>query len=344
MLKVAVVGVNNIGSLHCNAYRENPDTELVAVCDLLEERAQAVATNYQTKAYTDLDALLDKEEIDIVSVATAGVENGSHHYTPVMAAVEAGKDVLVEKPISNSLEEAREMVRFTLEKNVRLGCNLNHRFVPAAEKGKALITQGKLGSPLFVNMKLTIQNPKDLTEWFHMRALHPHSIDVMRYFAGDVRRVQSFMTRAPQRQSWSTVSVNMEFQSGAVGHLTGSYDMSRHHPIEYCEVAGTEGRFEIDNVYEHFRYFPHHQQEMTTMRNSIMTGVDTFHATIRNRIYQFILEVKAGTPPMKLSASGLDALAAQEIIEAAIASHQLNGKVIDVPQLHDGMPVRNVSH
>ncbi|UOQ86938.1 Gfo/Idh/MocA family protein [Gracilibacillus salinarum] len=344
MLNVAVVGVNNIGSLHCQAYLENPDTALVAVCDLVEERAQAAATNYQTRAYTNLDDLLEKEVVDIVSVATAGVENGSHHYAPVMTAMKAGKDVLVEKPISNSLEEAREMVRVALEKKVRLGCNLNHRFVPAAAKGKALIAEDKLGSLLYLNMKLTIQNPKDMTEWFHMRALHPHSIDVMRYFAGDVRRVQSFMTRAPKRQSWSTVSVNMEFQSGAVGHLTGSYDMSRHHPIEYCEVAGTSGRFEIDNVYEHFRYYPHHQQEMTTMRNSIMTGVDTFHATLRNRIDQFIIDVKAGTHPIKLSASGFDALAAQEVIEAAIASHQANGKVIEVPQIHDYLPIRNVSH
>lgn len=342
MLKVAVVGVNNIGSLHCKFYQAHPEAELAAVCDLMEERAIQAAKKFNTKAYTDLNTLLEKEEVDIVSVATAGVENGSHHYEPVMAAIQAGKDVLVEKPISNNLEEAREMVSAALEKGVRLGCNLNHRFVPAAEKGKTLINTGELGSLLFLNMKLTIQNPKDFTEWFHMRALHPHSVDVMRYFAGDVKRVQSFMTKAPKRDTWSTVSINFEFTSGAVGHLTGSYDMSRRHPIEYCEVAGTKGRFEIDNVYEHFSFYPHESDEITSMSNSIMTGIDTFHATIQNRINHFIKEVKAGTSPKELSASGLDALAAQEIIEAGIRSHQLNGKVIDVPQIKALIPHHNI--
>ncbi|MGP4038692.1 Gfo/Idh/MocA family protein [Gracilibacillus sp. D59] len=333
MLKVAVVGVNKIGKLHCQYYHLHPDTKLVAVCDLAQERAQKMAEKYGAACYKEITRMLDAEEIDIVSVATAGEENGSHHYLPVMTAVEAGKDVLVEKPISNNIMEAREMVQFAAQQKVRFVCNLNHRFVPAASKGKELIEKGSLGSLLFLNMKLTIQNPKDMTEWFHMRALHPHSIDVMRYFAGDIRRVQSFMTKAPKRNTWSTVSVNIEFTSGAVGHLTGSYDMSRLHPIEYCEVAGTRGRFEIDNVYERFTFFPHERDELLVQRNSIMSGVGSFHDTFANRFADFIRQVKEGVPPEQMNASGKDALAVQEVIEAAIQSHINNGAVIEVPQV-----------
>ncbi|MDC3415912.1 Gfo/Idh/MocA family protein [Aquibacillus salsiterrae] len=334
MLKVAVVGVNKIGKLHCQYYHLHPETMLVAVCDLVEERAKHAAEAYGVACYTDLQRMLEVEEIDIVSVATAGEENGSHHYLPVMTAIKAGKDVLVEKPISNKIEEAREMVQLAKEKHVRFGCNLNHRFVPAAYKGKKLIETGELGSLLFINMKLTIQNPKDLTPWFHMRALHPHSIDVMRYFGGEISRVQSFMTKAPGRETWSTVSVNMEFESGTVGHLTGSYDMSRRHPIEYCEVAGDNGRFEIDNVYERFTFYPHQRDELIATRNSIMTGVGKFHDTFANRFDQFIREVKNAVPPEEISASGADALAVQEVIEAAIKSHSNQGSVVEVPQIN----------
>ncbi len=333
MIKVAVVGVNNIGKIHCRYYRQHPETELVAVCDLMEERAKAAGREHGVAAYTDLRVMLEKEDVDAVIVATAGVEKGSHHYEPTMIALEAGKDVLVEKPISNDIGEARKMVAFAREKGVRLACNLNHRFTPAAERAKKLIEEGKLGSMLFLNMRLTIRNPADATEWFHMRALHPHSIDVMRYLAGDVQRVQAFMTKAPGRASWSTVSINMQFASGAVGHLTGSYDMSMKHPIEWCEAAGTEGRLVIDNVYESLTYYPHQSEDLLVVRNPIFGGMQGFDDTFRLRIERFISQIKEGKAPNEMDASGADALAAQEVIEAAIRSHQLGGAAVEVPSI-----------
>ncbi|MFC0330613.1 Gfo/Idh/MocA family protein [Paenibacillus sepulcri] len=330
MIRVAVVGVNNIGKIHCRAYRSHPDTELAAVCDLMPERAEAAGREHSVPHYTDLRELLSKETIDAVIVATAGVEKGSHHFEPAMIAIEAGKAVFVEKPISNNIEEARKMVAFAREKGVRLACNLNHRFTPAAYKAKELVAEGKLGSLLFLNMRLTIRNPQEDTEWLHMRALHPHSIDVMRFFAGDVKRVQSFMTKAPGRTSWSTVSVNMEFVSGAVGHLTGSYDMSMRHPIEYCEVAGHEGRLVIDNVYESMTYYPHHSDELMVVRNPLFGGMKGFDDTFGHRINRFIEEIQTGVKPEDIAASGADALAAQEVIEAAIRSHQLGGAPVEV--------------
>jgi len=337
MLKVAVVGVGNIGKIHCRYYSQNPDVELVAACDLIEERAKAMGDLYGCKVYTDMKEMLRQDEIDIVSIATAGEENGGDHYESAIIAIEAGKDVLVEKPISNNIEEAREMVRLAAEKNVRLASNLNHRFVPAAYKGKELIESGELGSLLYLNMKLTIQNPNETSPWFHLRALHPHSVDVLRYFAGDIKRVQSFMTKAPGRNIWSTASINLQFASGAVGHLTGSYDSAGRHPIEYCEVAGNKGRFVIDNVYENFTFYPHESDELLVLRNSIMTGVSSFQETFKNRLDHFVKQVKEGVTPDQIEASGAHALAGQEVIEAAIRSQMEDGAVIEVPQVKKEM-------
>ncbi len=181
-------------------------------------------------------------------------------------------------------------------------------------------------------MKLTIENPRDVTPWFHLRALHPHSIDVMRYFCGDIARVQSFMVQAPGRDTWSTASINFEFRNGAVGHLTGSYDMSMRHPIEFCEVAGNQGRFEIDNIYERFHYYPHQSDDLLTLRNSVMTGTASFNDTFKNRIEYLIKEIRDDIAPQAIAASGADALAVQEVIEAAIQSQLRNGAVIDLAQ------------
>ena len=326
MLRVAVLGLGNIGKTHANVYSGNDNAELVAVCDMMEERLTPVAELHGVSAYRDLDELLASKEIDAISICTAGPENGGHHFAPAIRCLDAGKHVLVEKPLSNNIEEARTMVKHARDKGLLLGVNLNHRFTPAADRAKQLQTDGSLGELLYINMVLRINNPNDSSPWFHMRALHPHSIDVMRFFGGPIRRVQAFMHKAPGRDSWSNASVNMQFASGAIGHLTGSYDASRFHPIERCEVAGDKGRFVIENVYERLEFLPRESAEKLVIDNPIMGGVSSFNDTFRNRINRFVEQVQAGGP---LDASGEDGLAAQEVIEAAIRSWE-NGSIEEV--------------
>src|SRR4028118_435133 len=100
-LKVAVIGTGNIGRIHANVYRDHPHAELVAVCDALPDKAQEFAAGFGVSAFGSVEEMLRNEELDAVSVATAGFENGSHHFEPTMQALEAGVAVLCEKPISN---------------------------------------------------------------------------------------------------------------------------------------------------------------------------------------------------------------------------------------------------
>jgi predicted dehydrogenase len=326
MLRVAVIGLGVIGKNHARWYSQNQDVELVAVCDMLADRVDPIARQYGIKAYSDVDELLRLEQIDAVSICTAGPENGGHHYEPTIRCLDAGKHVLVEKPISNDIQQARDMVRRAKERGLLLGVNLNHRFTPAAERAKRLQAEDALGEVLFVNMALWINNPNESSPWFHMRALHPHSIDVMRYFGGPIKRVQAFMHKGPGRNIWSNASVNVQFASGAVGHLTGSYDASMLHPIERCEVGGSNGRFVIENVYQRLEFFPRRSPEKLVIDNPIMGGMSGFDETFRNRINTFVTQVQAGGP---LDASGEDGLAAQEVIEAAIRSWE-NGTIEEV--------------
>jgi predicted dehydrogenase len=243
-----------------------------------------------------------------------------------MKCLDAGKHVLVEKPISNNIEHAREMVRHAKEQGVLLGVNLNHRFTTMADRAKQLQNEGALGEVLFVNMALWINNPNETSPWFHMRALHPHSIDIMRFFGGRIVKVQAFMHKGPGRKIWSNASVNMQFESGAVGHLTGSYDAANFHPIERCEVGGSKGRFVIENVFQRLEFFPRDTRDKLVVDNPIMGGMGGFDDTFRNRIDAFVADVQAGGP---LVASGDEGLAAQEVIEAAIRSWE-NGTVEEV--------------
>jgi predicted dehydrogenase len=329
MLKVAVIGAGGIGKTHLRHYKAHPKADLKAVCDMDRARADEAAAMAGVKAYYSVEDLLAGEELDAVSVATAGVENGSHHYEPTMQVLAAGKHVLCEKPISNNIEHAREMVKSAREKNLSLGINLNHRFTPAANKLKELQEAGEVGDVLILNMTLWINNPNESSPWFHIRALHPHSIDVMRFFGGDITRVQCFMYPSGERKCLSNLSMNVQFKSGAIGHLTGSYDASMNHPIERCEVVGLKGRGVIENVFERLDFFPRDSREVRSWPNGIFGGMGSFDDTFKNRINLFVDELLDGGVK---TATGAEGLAAQEVIEAAIRSYE-NGTVEDVPEV-----------
>ena len=75
------------------------------------------------------------------------------------------------------------------------GINLNHRFTPAARLAKSWVDEGRLGQLLFVNMAMWIMNPAETSPHYHIKSLHPHTVDVMRYFCGDVEAVHCFATK-----------------------------------------------------------------------------------------------------------------------------------------------------
>ncbi|NLT41796.1 MAG: Gfo/Idh/MocA family oxidoreductase, partial [Anaerolineae bacterium] len=173
-LKVAIVGMGNIGNTHAGVYQKHPDAEIVAVCDVIKEKADRAAEKYGARAFYSVDDLLASGiKIDAASVTTAGKENGGDHYQPTMQLLGAGLPVLGEKPISNNLEQAREMVALAKAKGLRYGINLNHRFTPAALLAKQWVNEGKLGELNMINMRMWINNPNETSPWFHIRALHP---------------------------------------------------------------------------------------------------------------------------------------------------------------------------
>lgn len=337
-LKVAVIGCGGIGNTHGPIYLRHPQTELIGYCDIIPERANRSADRDGVKRWYSVQEMLADVggELDAVSVCSAGADNGGDHYPPTMECLTAGLHVLCEKPISNNINHAREMVATAREKGVYFGINLNHRFTPPGAKAKEWITSGKLGTPLLCNMTMWIGNPNETSPWFHIRALHPHSLDIMRYYCGKAKKVQAFFNHAPKadgpggkRVCWSNAQVNILFENDVVGHLTGSYDANPAHNLERCEVMGTEGRFVLDNCFEELTFYPRHSMELTVIRNSIMGGMTGFGQTFDKRIARWIEQVSAGVPREEIEASGEDGLAVQEIIEAAKTSWEEN-RVVDV--------------
>lgn len=329
MLRVCVIGMGPIGNRHADMYRLSPLANLVGVCDIIRTRADAAANRLGIPGFYDAQEMLASLKPDLVSICTSGIENGGDHYLPAMQALEAGCHVLCEKPISNEISKAEEMVAKARAKGVCLGTNLNHRFNPAHRLAKKWVDEGRLGHLLFVNMSMWIKNPNESSPFFHIQALHPHTVDIMRYFCGDIDKVHCFATKSPGRTIWTTATFNIRFKNGAVGTLTGSYDIERGHPMERCEVAGTDGRFVIEDMFHQVTLFPSGNLEKTVYTNPIFGGMYGFEDTFKDRIHKFLEEVTAGVDPGKIDGAGSDGLAAQRVLAAAIQSIK-TGKVVNV--------------
>ena len=320
MLRICVIGMGPIGNRHADVYAADELAELVGVCDIIPDRADAAAGRLGVPGFHDAQKMLDQLAPDVCSVATAGDEYGGDHHQPTMQAIAAGCHVLCEKPISNEIAPAEEMVAAAREAGLCLGVDLNHRFTPAAELARKWIDEGRLGHLLFVNMSMWIKNPAESSPYFQIKALHPHTVDVMRYYCGDVEAVQCFAVKAPGRGIWSTAQFNLRFASGVVGSLTGSYDIERGHPMERCEVAGVDGRFVLEDMFRELTLYPAGDLAKTVYTNPIFGGMTDFGDTFRNRIHRFCEQVSSGAALDEIDASGADGLAAQRVLAAAIES------------------------
>lgn len=355
-LKIGVVGMRGIGNTHCQAWVQEPLASLVGVCDVVKERADEAARRYGARAYYSLRDMLQNEELDIVDVTTGGLENASWHFEPAMEAMEAGKHVLVEKPISGDIHEARQMVAKAAQKGVYLGCNLNHYFTPPAEEGKKYIEEGKVGELVYCLHKMGFnggeeayapaRSPKikDLP-YFHLKAFMSHPFSVMRYFCGDITHVQAFVDRPGFRRQvgdvmLSVCSIHVRFANGCVGYLLSqrgdaTYGLGGWWSIE---VAGTRGTFCIENCIEKITFWPARGSKGSVPAGSgpgvstepvvTSSGITDFGQTFPRRLHAFVEDITNRVPLEQLRGSGRDALAAAEYTDAVIQSYEQGGIMV----------------
>lgn len=332
-VRVAVVGLGPIGNLHSRIYLADPGSELVGVCDVNPDRLQA-AGRYGVPLFSSVKEMLAAVSPTVVSVATGGVEYSSDHYDPVMQALAHGCHVLCEKPICNELDKAREMVALATEKGLCFGIDLNHRFTPAAYAAKRWVDAGELGDLLFCNMALWIGKFGEFeSKNYHLKALNPHSVNLMTWLCGPIETVQCFGLVAPGRNIWSTASINVQFTNGAVGHLTSSYDIARAHSVERCEVAGTGGRLTIDEMWQAATLFPAGTAERRVYANPVFGGFKDFEDTFRERLTRFIQQIANGAKPDEIDGSGAEGLFATQVIHAAIKSLDEGNRPVRVDEV-----------
>ena len=142
-LKVGIVGIGGIGKgAHLPAWVVNDDVEVVALCDIIEERAMKAAEEYEIEyVFKDYNTLINKEEIDIVDICTPNYL----HSTIAVKALEKGKHVFCEKPDAINIEEVLKMKKASEDSGKLLMVMRNNRFLDTSQYLKSYIEQGHMG-------------------------------------------------------------------------------------------------------------------------------------------------------------------------------------------------------
>jgi len=174
-LRVAVIGAGYWGPNLARNFRASPDWDLAAICDLDTDRAQRVADSVGGVPVTSsLDEILADASIDAVAIATPA----RTHHAIVLAALDAGKHVIVEKPLADTRERGLEMVERARSKGVVLMADHTYCYTPAVLKIRELIADGFLGDILFVDsvrINLGLIQPDVDVFW----DLAPHDLSIM---------------------------------------------------------------------------------------------------------------------------------------------------------------------
>ncbi|TDL67600.1 Gfo/Idh/MocA family oxidoreductase [Rhodococcus qingshengii] len=235
-LKVGVIGCGSIAKYrHLPEYKLNKNVEIVAVCDIVAERAEKMAEEYGAKAFSDYKEVLKLEDIDAISVCLP-----NYLHAPVsIDALNAGKHVICEKPMATSKEEAEAMINAAKRNDKKLMIAHNQRFVASHQKAKEIIESGKLGK--IYSFKTTFGHPgpegwsvDGAGSWFFnkekafigaMGDLGVHKADLMRYLLGEFTEVGAFIeTNAKQNTDVDDNAVCiLRTESGIIGTLAASW-------------------------------------------------------------------------------------------------------------------------
>jgi len=252
----AVIGSGLWGSLHGRVYSESDKARLVAVCDLDQNRSRDLASKFDAEAYTELDAMLARDDIDAVSIVTPDFA----HTDIALAAIAAGKHVLCEKPLATTSADCRRIIDAAHAAGLKLMVDFHNRWSPPFCSAKSSIDGGEVGSVRLIYYRLsdTIFVPTEMLSWASKSTvawfIGSHSLDTVTWLVGDrVESVyavsRSVVLKSKGIDTPDFYEVILEFANGAVAVIENCWILPNTIPniIDLkAEIIGSEGALYVD--------------------------------------------------------------------------------------------------
>lgn len=250
MLGFAVVGCGNISAAHIDSIEKLPDARLIAVWSRSAARAEKVAEKHGCAAYTDVEAMVQRSDVDVVTICTPS----GAHLEPALAAARAGKHVIVEKPLEITLERCDRLIEGCDRAGVKLATVFNSRFAPGNQELLQAVRAGKFG-------RLVLGDA--YVKWFRTQAYYEegawrgswrwdgggalmnqsiHQIDLLQWLMGPVEWVsgQTAMLAHEGIEVEDTAAAVLRFKSGALGVIEGTTSIYPGYP-KRLELHGSRG-------------------------------------------------------------------------------------------------------
>ncbi len=339
-----VIGCGMISRFHARAIAEIKGAKLVACYNRSSEKADAFANEFGCDAYTNLATMLSRNDIHVVSICTPS----GAHMEPAIQAAQAGKHVLVEKPLEVTLKRCDKLIQACETAGVQLGTIFPSRFHGSAQLLKQAIDQGRFG---------TIALADAYVKWYRTQAYYDsgawrgtweldgggalmnqaiHSVDLLLWLMGPVVEVTAMSaTRAHERIEVEDCAVaTLRFANGALGVIeatTAAYPGS----LKKIEIRGSEGSAVLEEEsliqWEFAKMTKRDAQIRESMLDKTKTGGGAAdpaaigHHAHRALFFDFLKAVKAGTPSLIEGSEGRKAV---ELILAIYQSAQTRKSVV----------------
>ncbi len=352
-IRVAIVGAGYWGVNYIRVFSQLADTELAVVCDQREHRLRELEQQFPgIKTSTSLDEVLSMDDVDAVVVCTPA---GSH-YSVTKQCIEAGKHILVEKPIATTVAASNDLIRLADLHHVTLMVGHTFLFNSGIKKVKEYVDRDELGRVYYLYARRTNLGPirSDVNALWD---LAPHDVSIFNYLLDAVPTwVSAVGTQVLNNGREDVGFISLGYGEGVVAHVHVSW--ADPHKVREVVVVGSEKRIVFNDlgVPEQVRVYekglapaPEEATNFGEYHFQIRDGaivsprVDVSEP-LKNQCSHFVDCVINGTRPISSGTEGRDVVAVLEAIDRSMARHgaPVDVKVGEVYRLADGdyaMPV-----
>lgn len=331
-LNVAIIGAGWAGMMAGDSYAALPDAKVAFIIDTYEKPGKALAEKYKCEWSGDYDAVLKRDDIDIVDVCTPPFLHTEH----AVKAAEAGKHVCCQKPLALSLKDCDKIIDAARKSNVKLIVQEMTRFGEPFVKIREMIDKGLLGTPEItywnqvITAKFAAGRPQIMDRKKSGAMLvdyNVHGYDLLTWYHGEVSEVYATVSRLhPMLKTLGPDEdhgvVTLKFKDGSLGIVEGSYSSTINTPVWIIQIIGTKGVVEIEqNPFAlpfHFKY------SFTEVEGPTQVWFSSKHGFFERA--EYFVKCILGNKPIERS-TAQEARKAVEIGLAAIESTEKNAPV-----------------
>jgi UDP-N-acetylglucosamine 3-dehydrogenase len=305
-LGVAVIGTGFWGRNHARNLKELQETHLIAVCDKDEARAKAIAELFGVEAYTDSRKMMKRKDIEAVTVCTWSTNLA----TEAINVLEAGKHVLVEKPMANSVREAKKIVDLAKKKQRYLMVGFLMRFIPGVQRIREAVKKGEIGTLVYATARRVSEWPERIGDVGVVKDLAIHDIDITRYLlCGDPVEVYAKAGSLRHKQFEDHAQILLTFKGGKTAFIEANW--LTPYKIRKLTVTGSRAIMSLDYI----------TQEIT-IETSGQTMAPRYEVKepLKLELQHFANSILNDKEPIITGADGLKAV---QVAEAVLKSAQI---------------------